>query len=196
MNTASTIESSSLANHFLIAMPAMSDPNFSRTLTFLCEHNAGGALGIIVNRPLDLDLGTLFERVSVPLTPGENQAKYRGLPVYFGGPVQTERGFVLHRPAGRWQSTLRVGAELGLTSSRDILQAMSDDGEPSEVLVSLGYAGWAAGQLEWELSQNAWLTVAADPDIIFGLPPEERLPAAMQLLGIDFARLSEVAGHA
>lgn len=196
MNTASTIESSSLANHFLIAMPAMSDPNFSRTLTFLCEHNAEGALGIIVNRPLDLDVGTLFERVAVPLTPGENQAKYRGLPVYFGGPVQTDRGFVLHRPAGQWQSTLRVGPELGLTSSRDILQAMSDDGEPSEVLVSLGYAGWAAGQLEWELSQNAWLTVAADPDIIFGLPPEERLPAAMQLLGIDFAKLSEVAGHA
>lgn len=196
MNTASTIESSSLANHFLIAMPTMSDPNFSRTLTFLCEHNADGALGIIVNRPLDIDLGTLFERVSVPLTPGENQAKYRGLPVYFGGPVQTDRGFVLHRPTGQWQSTLRVGAEIGLTSSRDILQAMSDDGEPAEVLVSLGYAGWAAGQLEWELSQNAWLTVAADPEIIFGLPPEERLPAAMQLLGIDFANLSEIAGHA
>lgn len=196
MNTASTIESSSLANHFLIAMPTMSDPNFSRTLTFLCEHNADGALGIIVNRPLDIDLGTLFERVSVPLTPGENQAKYRRLPVYFGGPVHTDRGFVLHRPTGQWQSTLRVGAQIGLTSSRDILQAMSDDGEPAEVLVSLGYAGWAAGQLEWELSQNAWLTVAADHEIIFGLPPEERLPAAMQLLGIDFANLSDIAGHA
>jgi putative transcriptional regulator len=110
--------------------------------------------------------------------------------------VQTDRGFVLHRPAGSWQSTLNVTEEIGLTSSRDILQAMSDDGEPDEVLVSLGYSGWAAGQLEWELSQNAWLTVAADPEIIFALPPEERLPAAMQLLGIDFANLSEVAGHA
>ncbi len=196
MNTASTFESTCLANHFLIAMPAMTDPNFSRTLTFLCEHNAEGALGIIVNRPLDINLGTLFERVAVPLTPGENQAKYKDLPVYFGGPVQTDRGFVLHRPGGRWQSTLRVGPEVGLTSSRDILQAMSDDGEPADVLVSLGYSGWAAGQLEWEISQNAWLTVAADPDIIFGLPPEERLPAAMQLLGVDFANLSEVAGHA
>jgi putative transcriptional regulator len=196
MNTASTIESSSLANHFLIAMPAMTDPNFARTLTFLCEHNAEGALGIIVNRPLDISLGSLFERVSVPLTPGGNEDKYRNLPVFFGGPVQTDRGFVLHRPVGSWQSTLRVGPEIGLTSSRDILQAMSDEGEPSDVLVSLGYSGWAAGQLEWEISQNAWLTVAADPDIIFAMPPEERLPAAMQLLGIDFANLSEVAGHA
>lgn len=188
--------SASLANHFLIAMPAMTDPNFARTLTYLCEHNAEGALGIIVNRPLDLSLGDLFERVSVPLTPGENQAKYNGLPVFFGGPVQTDRGFVLHRPVGGWQSTLPITDEIGLTSSRDILQAMSDRGEPAEVLVSLGYAGWGAGQLEWEMAQNAWLTVAADPAIIFGLPPEERLPAAMQLLGIDFANLSDVAGHA
>ena len=196
MPTASPIETSSLANHFLIAMPAMTDPNFSRTLTYVCEHNNDGALGIIVNRPLDIYLGTLFDRVSMPLTPGESQAKYNNLPVFFGGPVQTDRGFVLHRPAGHWQSTLNVTEEIGLTSSRDILQAMSDEGEPNEILVSLGYSGWAAGQLEWELSQNAWLTVAADPEIIFALPPEERLPAAMQLLGIDFANLSEVAGHA
>jgi putative transcriptional regulator len=196
MNTNSTIESTSLANHFLIAMPAMTDPNFSRTLTYVCEHNPEGALGIIVNRPLDIKLGTLFERVSMPLTPGENRYKYNDLPVFFGGPVQTDRGFVLHRPAGHWQSSLNVTEEIALTSSRDILQAMSDDGEPNDVLVSLGYSGWAAGQLEWELSQNAWLTVAADPAIIFALPAEERLPAAMQLLGVDFANLSEVAGHA
>jgi putative transcriptional regulator len=194
--TTGTLEPASLANHFLIAMPAMTDPNFARTLTYLCEHNAEGALGIIINKPLEIDLGSLFERVSVPLTQGESQAKYRNLPVYFGGPVQTDRGFVLHRPVGEWQSTLHVTSELGLTSSRDILQSMSDDGKPDDVLVSLGYAGWAAGQLEWELSQNAWLTVAARPDIIFDLPPEERLPAAMQLLGVDFARLSDVAGHA
>ncbi|MBA3033209.1 MAG: YqgE/AlgH family protein [Gammaproteobacteria bacterium] len=190
------IEPISLANHFLIAMPAMTDPNFARTLTYLCEHNAGGALGIIVNRPLDLSLGALFDRVNIPLVPGQTAAKYRDLPVFFGGPVQPERGFVLHRPAGSWQSTLNVTSEIGLTSSRDILQAMSSDGEPSEILMSLGYSGWAAGQLEWELSQNAWLTVAADPAIIFNLPAEERLPAAMQLLGIDFANLSDVAGHA
>ncbi|GAB1392074.1 YqgE/AlgH family protein [Rhodocyclaceae bacterium] len=191
-----TIETASLANHFLIAMPAMTDPNFARTLTYVCEHNAEGALGIIVNRPLEISLGTLFERVSMPLTPGPSQARYHELPVFFGGPVQTDRGFVLHRPAGEWQSTLNVSPEIGLTSSRDILQSMSDNGEPADVLVSLGYAGWAAGQLEWELSQNGWLTVAADPDIMFNLPPAERWPAAMQLLGVDFANLSEVAGHA
>lgn len=196
MSSDKPTETISLANHFLIAMPAMTDPNFSRSLTYLCEHNAEGALGIIVNRPLDINLGTLFERVSMPLTPGDNEAKYHDLPVFFGGPVQTDRGFVLHRPVGSWQSTLSVTGEVGLTSSRDILQAMCDEGKPADVLVSLGYAGWAAGQLEWELSQNAWLTVAADPEIMFALPPEERLPAAMQLLGVDFANLSEVAGHA
>jgi putative transcriptional regulator len=187
---------SHLANHFLIAMPAMTDPNFARTLTYLCEHNAEGALGIIVNRPIEMSLGSLFERVGMPLAPGPRQDQYNELPVYFGGPVQTDRGFVLHRPHGDWQSTLTVTDDIGLTSSRDILQTMSEAGEPREVLVSLGYAGWAAGQLEWELSQNAWLTVAADPAIIFALPPEERLPAAMQLLGVDFSNLSEVAGHA
>jgi putative transcriptional regulator len=110
--------------------------------------------------------------------------------------VQTDRGFVLHRPAGSWQSTLKVADDIGLTSSRDILQTMGESGEPHDVLVTLGYAGWSAGQLEWELSQNAWLTVAASPQVLFALPSEERLPAAMQLLGVDFANLSDTAGHA
>ena len=186
----------SLTNHFLIAMPAMADPNFSRTLTFICEHNAEGALGIIINRPMEMSLATLFERVNIPLEANEAAATFAALPVYFGGPVQTDRGFVLHRPSGDWQSTLKVNDDIGLTSSRDILQTMSQTGQPHEVLITLGYSGWSAGQLEWELSQNAWLTVAASPQIIFALPPEERLPAAMQLLGIDFANLSDVAGHA
>jgi putative transcriptional regulator len=190
------METVTLANHFLIAMPAMADPNFSRTLTYICEHNAEGALGIIVNRPMDMSLATLFERVNVPLTSNPATAGFAALPVYFGGPVQTDRGFVLHRPAGEWQSTLKVNDDIGLTSSRDILQTMSETGEPRDVLVTLGYSGWSAGQLEWELAQNAWLTVAAQPQVIFGLPPEERLPAALQLLGIDFANLSDVAGHA
>ena len=123
-------------------------------------------------------------------------AELGAMPVYFGGPVQTDRGFVLHRPLGHWQSTLEVKDEIGLTSSRDILEEMGSTGAPADVLVSLGYAGWSAGQLEWELAQNAWLTVAADPRILFGMPPEERLAAAMQLLGVDFANLSDVAGHA
>jgi len=175
-------------------MPAMADPNFSRTLTYICEHNAEGALGIVVNRPTDMDLATLFERVDIRLEP--HGQSFGAMPVYFGGPVQTDRGFVLHRPMGAWQSTIKVSDDIALTSSRDILQSMSESGEPGEVLVTLGYAGWSAGQIEWELSQNAWLTVAADPRILFDMPPEERLPAAMQLLGVDFASLSEVAGHA
>ena len=190
------METVSLANHFLIAMPAMVDPNFARTLTYICEHNAEGAIGIIVNRPMDMNLAGLFDRVSIPFEDEQAEARFAGLPVYFGGPVQTDRGFVLHRPAGQWQSSLSVSDSIALTSSRDVLQAMGSTGMPSEVLVSLGYAGWTAGQLEWELSQNAWLTVEADSAIIFTLPPEARLPAAMQLLGIDFANLSDVAGHA
>lgn len=181
-----------LTHHFLIAMPNMVDPNFARTLTYVCEHSDQGALGVIVNRPIDLSLDSLFERIEIKL---ENKGVV-GMPVYFGGPVQTDRGFVLHRPVGSWHSTLAVRQDIGLTSSRDILQAVGTTGEPSEILVTLGYAGWAAGQLEHELAQNAWLTVAADPQIIFALPPEERLPAAMQLLGVDYAKLSEVAGHA
>ena len=181
-----------LTHHFLIAMPSMVDPNFARTLTYVCEHNEQGALGIIINRPLDMTLDALFERIDITL----ESHHLSGLPVYFGGPVQTDRGFVLHRPIGAWQATLEVRDELGLTSSRDILQSVGSLGEPEEFIVSLGYAGWAAGQLEHELAQNAWLTVAADTQIIFGMPPEERLPAAMQLLGFDLANLSDVAGHA
>ena len=181
-----------LTHHFLIAMPAMVDPNFARTLTYICEHNEQGALGVVINRPLDMTLDTLFERIEIPL----EAQQLAGLPVMFGGPVQTDRGFVLHRPLGKWQATLPVREELGLTRSRDILQSVGSSGQPEEFLVTLGYAGWAAGQLEYELGQNAWLTVAADAHIIFGLPPEARLPAAMQLLGFDLANLSDVAGHA
>jgi putative transcriptional regulator len=181
-----------LTHHFLIAMPAMADPNFARTLTYICEHNEQGALGIVINRPLDMTLKSLFERIDIPL----DAHQFAGLPVYFGGPVQTDRGFVLHRPVGSWQATLAVHDELGLTSSRDVLQSVGGEGAPEAFLVSLGYAGWASGQLEYELAQNAWLTVAADPQIIFNLPPEERLAAAMQLLGFDFSNLSDVAGHA
>ncbi len=190
------MDNASLTNHFLIAMPAMADPNFSRTLTYVCEHNAEGALGVIINRPMDMSLATLFDRVGVPLEAEESVALFSEKPVYFGGPVQTDRGFVLHRPVGDWQSSLKVTSEIALTSSRDVLQTMSETGAPHEVLVTLGYSGWSAGQIEWELSQNAWLTVAAEPQIIFGLSPEERLPAAMKLLGIDFTNLSDVAGHA
>jgi putative transcriptional regulator len=181
-----------LTHHFLIAMPNMVDSNFARTLTYVAEHNDQGALGVIVNRPIDMTLAALLERIGVPL-----QVPDLGLqPIYFGGPVQTDRGFVLHRPAGDWHSTLTVNDEVGLASSKDILEAVGAGGKPAEFIVTLGYAGWAAGQLEDELANNAWLTVPADMSIVFDLPPEERLVAAMQSLGVDFACLSEVAGHA
>ena len=183
---------SNLTHHFLLAMPAMVDPNFARTVTYIAEHNDQGALGIIINRPIDMTLSTLFERIDLPL----ESADIAGLPVFFGGPVQTDRGFVLHRPAGDWHSSLKVADEIAMTSSKDILQALGSAGEPHEVLVALGYAGWSAGQLEQELAENAWLTVPADMTIVFDTPPEERFAATMQLLGIDYARLSDVAGHA
>ena len=179
-------------HHFLIAMPAMADPHFSHTLTYVCEHSAEGALGIVVNKPTDMTLSALFEQIDVPLA----NAELRRMPVHFGGPVQVDRGFVLHRPLGNWQSTLAVDDDVGLTTSKDVLEAVARGEGPKDVLVSLGYAGWSAGQLEQEIAQNAWLTVAADPGVLFETPVEARLPAAMRLLGIDFSRLSDDVGHA
>jgi putative transcriptional regulator len=181
-----------LTHHFLIAMPAMADPHFAHTLTYVCEHNQDGALGIVINRPIDMTLSSLFEQIKVPLA---DQA-LRQAPVHFGGPVQIDRGFVLHRPLGNWQSTLAISDNLGLTTSKDVLEAVGRGDGPTDVFVSLGYAGWSAGQLEAELAQNAWLTVEADVDVLFEIPPEARLPAAMHLLGINFADLSEDVGHA
>ena len=181
-----------LTHHFLIAMPNMVDPYFAKSLTFICEHNDQGALGVVITRPIDLSLQALFERINLQLEPYE----LHDLPVYFGGPVQTDRGFVLHQPVGEWHSTLKVRDSLGLTTSKDILEAVGKGCGPAKMLVTLGYSGWAAGQLEHELGQNAWLSVEAGEQIIFDLPAEEKLPAAMELLGVDFASLSEDAGHA
>lgn len=186
------MQSVNLTHHFLIAMPNMADPHFSKTLTYICEHNEQGALGLVINRPLDMVLSKLLEQVSIPVS-----AKFcSAIPIHFGGPVQTDRGFVLHEPVGKWQSTLAVSAEIGLTTSKDILQAVACGQGPHQILVTLGYAGWAPGQIEYELAQNAWLTVAARQDVIFELPAEGRLAAAMGLLGVDYASLSEHAGHA
>ncbi len=181
-----------LTQHFLIAMPAMSDPNFSKTLTFICEHNAQGALGVVVNRPIAMTLHTLLEQIEI--TP--HTAACKRTPIHYGGPVQTDRGFVLHQPAGAWQSTLVVSDHIGLTTSKDILHAVARGDGPQQLLVTLGYAGWAPGQLEHELAQNAWLSVAADMRILFETPAEQRYDASLKLLGIDLAMLSGDAGHA
>lgn len=181
-----------LTHHFLIAMPAMQEGVFAGTLTYICEHNENGALGIVVNRPLSLTMGEMFEQINISI----QQAKLVKTPVYFGGPVQTERGFVLHDTPGNWESTLRINEKLALTTSKDILEAMGSGQGPRNIIVTLGYAGWDQGQLEHEITENIWLTVPASEHILFDLPPEERLPAAMELLGVSYASLVEDAGHA
>lgn len=179
-----------LANHFLIAMPSLADPNFSRTVTYICEHGEDGAMGLVVNRPLELSLDELLRQVE--LGGGADPAR----PVYQGGPVQTERGFVLHRPPGEWEASLRLSAELGLTMSRDILEAIGKGRGPTDYLVALGYAGWGAGQLEEELARNAWLSGPADPAVLFDTPVERRWEAAAARLGVDLTLLSTDIGHA
>jgi putative transcriptional regulator len=180
-----------LTSHFLIAMPGMVDPNFSGSLTFICEHNERGALGLVVNRPIDVTVGTLFRQVEIELDDEPLAAQ----PLFFGGPVQLDHGFVLHRPVGTWKSTLPVG-EIGLTTSRDILEAIAKGGGPRERLLALGYAGWSPGQLEDEIRRNGWLTVQADLDVIFSMPPEDRYGAALGALGVSVMNLSDEAGHA
>lgn len=181
-----------LSHHFLIAMPAMTDPIFAKSLTYVCEHNEQGALGIVINRPLNLTLSELFAQIKLPL----NDEALEDVAVHFGGPVQTDRGFVLHEPEGEWQSTLNIKDRVALTTSKDILEAVGLGTGPRNIIVTLGYAGWSQGQLEDELSQNAWLSVPATEHILFELSAEERLPAAMALLGVDYATLSGDSGHA
>lgn len=181
-----------LANHFLIAMPSMLDPVFGGTVVYLCEHNANGALGIIINKPTDMSMETLFERIDMTL---EIQPQFPR-PVMFGGPVQIERGFVLHSPLGDYSSMLQVTDEVMLTTSKDILEAVAAGNGPKKILVTLGCSGWSPGQLEEEITRNGWLTVPADNAILFDLPVEERFSAAMHLLGIDPSMLTGEAGHA
>ena len=186
------LEPSFLSNQFIIAMPGLEDPNFSRTVAFICEHNEDGALGLVINRTVDLSIGELLEHMS-EVPPPDPIARQ---PVFMGGPVQRERGFVLHHPLGDWDATLAVSPDLGLTTSRDILLALGRESSPQQVLVALGYAGWGPGQLEQEMGENAWLSAPADPRILFELPVEERWEAAVAAMGVDLRMLSGDAGHA
>jgi putative transcriptional regulator len=185
-----------LTNQFLIAMPGMADENFSRTVVYMCEHNEKGALGLVINKPIDIKLRNLFEKVELALDRGELAEQ----PVYFGGPVQTERGFVLHEQSGGdtspYTSTLIIPGGLEMTTSKDVLEAMAHGAGPKKVLVTLGYSGWSPGQLEDELGRNGWLNVDADPAVIFDTPVEQRYDRALSLLGIDPRMLSQEAGHA
>lgn len=181
-----------LTDHFLIAMPALDDPNFQRSVTLVCQHDENGAMGIVINREADYTLGELFSQLDMA-TADEALANRA---IVAGGPVQPDRGFVLHDDPREWNSTLRFGRGLAVTTSRDILAAMARGEGPENVLIALGYAGWTAGQLESELAQNSWLTVPADQAILFRTPLAERWHAAARGLGVDLSRMTDYAGHA
>jgi putative transcriptional regulator len=183
-----------LVNQFLIAMPELQDPNFSRTVTLICQHDANGALGVVINRPMEqLTLQDILDQFDLSSPASDSPI---GAPVYLGGPVQQQLGLVLHEGIGEWGSTLKINDELGLTSSRDILESMSTAQGPNHALLTLGYAGWGAGQLEDEIQDNAWLSVEADCEIIFRTPPKERWQAAAAKIGVDISQLAPGAGHA
>ncbi len=191
-----TVSELNLANHFLIAMPSMLDPVFGGTVIYLCEHNAGGALGVIINKPTDMTIDVLLSRIDLVLKMAPDALPIDKDPVMFGGPVQVERGFVLHEPQGQFTSMMKVTDEIALTTSKDVLEAVAAGTGPRRVLVSLGCSGWSAGQLEDEILRNGWLTVPAEPGIIFDVPIEARFHAAMGLLGFDPMMLSGDVGHA
>jgi putative transcriptional regulator len=181
-----------LTNQFLVAMPALEDPNFHASVTLICEHNARGALGIMITRPMNVVLDDILKQLDLKAQDPATSA----MPVYLGGPVQPERGFVIHEPLGTWDATLKVGETLGVTTSRDVLAAMASGSGPKRTFVALGYAGWSPGQLEEELKSNSWLSAPADAAIIFDTPVELRWQAAARSIGVDLALLSGDAGHA
>ena len=185
--------SENFSNQFLIAMPGLAESFFAQTLTFICEHNEFGALGLIVNQPLEMTFDELFAHLGIVDTPDNHSEAVLG-----GGPVQTDRGFVLHSGAfdDDWSSSLQINDYLRLTTSRDIIEAIACDDGPSQALIALGYAGWAPGQLDSEMAENAWLTVPADRDILFEIPYQERSAAAAAKLGIDLNLLSADFGNA
>lgn len=186
---ASRVSPHSLQHHFLVASPWLADPRFHGTVVYLCEHSDEGALGLVVNRPLDLILGEILEQMDLP---GEDL----DVPVYGGGPVQPERGFVLHTPGVVWQHTASVHADVSLTTSRDVLAAIGRCDGPARYQVLLGYSGWSAGQLEEELGSNAWLTCPAFADLLFETPVDQRYQAVLASMGIDLNQLTESVGHA
>lgn len=186
------IEATCLSNYFLIAMPTLSDPNFSQTVTYLSEHNSSGALGLVINRPLRLSLSQLLNHLEIRT----ERLDLSNLPVYQGGPVQPEQGFVIHSPVGQWDATLHVNADIGITMSKDILQAVACGEGPDYILVTLGCAGWQSGQLEKEIANNFWLLTPSNFDILFKAPSTNRWFTAAASLGIDLNLLSVSVGHA
>ena len=185
-------ETSSLKGHFLIALPTLADPNFSRTVTYICEHTEQGSMGIVINQPSSLDLSDILQHMELL----DDARQIPPITVYKGGPVQEDRGFLLHHPPDQWDSTLRISDDIAVTTSRDILQAIAENRGPEEVLIALGYAGWAPGQLERELQEDSWLFGPASRDILFHTPAQKRWAAAAQLAGVDLNLVSSAGGHA
>lgn len=181
-----------LTNQFLIAMPTLDDPNFAQTVTLICEHSEEGAMGVVINRSTEVTLGDLLQHLDLEIAEGSPQERT----VFAGGPIQRERGFVLHPAGPQWEATTRISEEVALTTSRDILADLARGEGPERFLVALGYAGWEAGQLEEELAQNAWLSGPVDPEVIFEAAPEERWRAAAAQLGVDISLLAPESGHA
>jgi putative transcriptional regulator len=181
-----------LTNQLLIAMPAMGDPNFAQTVALICDHSPRGALGLILNKPLQMRMGEVFQQLDIAIAQGPLTER----PVLRGGPMQTDRGFVVHRAGGTWDSTLKVSEAIHVTTSRDILTAIARGEGPGEAVIALGYAGWDGGQLEDEIRANAWLNAPVDSGIIFDLPFESRWHAAGRLLGVELSRMSPTAGNA
>lgn len=181
-----------LSDHLLIAMPGLEDPNFSRSVTYVCQHNDSGALGITINRPSDLTIGDVLEQMGIDCS----NVSWGEQKVLIGGPVHQDRGFVLHGGNKEWNSTYPVSSEISLTTSKDILHALAEGNGPAESLLALGYAGWGAGQLEDEILQNSWLSTQADSQILFHAPLDDRWQRAAARIGIDIQTLSGAAGHA
>jgi len=191
-DTESVSDTTQMTGHLLIAMPTMMDPNFHQTVTYICEHSDLGALGLVINRPLDMGLGEVLEQLSLD-SPDETLTAQ---PVLRGGPVQTERGFVLHESTREWEATMPVGEAIYVTTSQDILSSLAAGNGPERALIVLGYAGWGAGQLDAEIRENAWLSVPADPRIVFETPFERRWEEAARKLGVNLTTLNTQAGHA
>ena len=182
----------SLRNHFLLAMPSLAEGIFSHSITYICEHGESGAMGIVINQPLELTVAEIFDHLQIKALKDFDE-----VPVLAGGPVQIDHGFVLHRAMNtEWEASIKVTDEITLTTSRDVLRAIANGSGPEEHLIALGYAGWSPGQLEQELAQNSWLTLPADSDILFATPCEQRLGAAAAQLGVDMNLISGQAGHA
>ncbi len=192
MTTAHEQAATWLSNQFLISMPTLQDPNFEHTISLICEHNKEGALGFVLNRPTDVHLGELFESMDIH----GRSLEVIEQPVFSGGPVHADRGFVLHSPIGEWQSTMKVSDDLAVTASRDILEAMAVGEGPEYALVLLGYAGWGGGQLEQEMLDNSWITAPVDHGILFDTKNLERWKQSASQIGIDLDRMSIQAGHA